>query len=448
MNLTEIRNALKELDARPRQVLGQNFLHDNNLARKEVEAAGLQPSDTVVEIGPGLGSLTELLVGKTARLILLEKDQLMVRWLKGRFGSFAGVEVQHLDALDFDLRQLWGGGRVIIIGNLPYYVSTPLIAHFSGALSPADRLVFLLQREVGDRMAAKPGSSDYGGMSVRLQRRWHVEHVHKVPPQAFYPAPSVGSSIVRLTRRDGNDLQPLDEACFEEFVRAGFAARRKQLRTQLPELKPQWPHLTQQLGIEENVRAENLSLDQWENLTKLVAPLSAQKDEELFDEVDERDFVIGPKTRGEIHVNNLRHRAVHMLIFNQLGELYLQLRSPWKDLNPSVWDSSAAGHVDSGEDYAFAAGREVEEELGVSVDLQEIGKLDASPETSWEFVKVFRGQSEGPFTLARLEVETGAFFSLDKIGNWLKNRPQDFSPLFRLIFPRFVSCFASDSRYV
>jgi 16S rRNA (adenine1518-N6/adenine1519-N6)-dimethyltransferase len=206
----------------------------------------------------------------------------------------------------------------------------------------------------------------------------------------------------------------------------------------LPELRDSWQELTSTVGVHAEARAENLSLAQWEKLTSLVSPASAQRGEELFDEVDESDAVLGPQPRAFIHVNNLRHRAIHILLFNAAGELFLQKRSPWKDLNPSLWDSSAAGHVDSGETYHEAAGRELQEELGVSTPLKKIGKLESSPETSWEFVEIFTGHHEGPFQLARMEVETGAFFPMTKIKSWFSKRPQDFTPLFRLIFPQFL----------
>lgn len=310
-------------------------------------------------------------------------------------------------------------------------------------------LVLTLQCEVAERLAARPGDDAFGAMSVCVQRRWHTRLLRKLPPSVFYPEPKVGSATVVMTRKDRNELPPLDDTIFESLVRRGFSERRKQLRGLLAEHRDQWPVICRELGVKETVRAENLSLQQWETLTRLVAPAGAQKDSELFDEVDEHDRVIGPKPRGYIHVNNLRHRAVHIELFNSRGELYLQRRSPWKDLNPSKWDSSAAGHVDAGESYAQAASRELGEELGVHTTLARIGALPCSKETSWEFVEVFRGCHEGPFRLAGLEVETGGFFPLEQISRWLGDRPDDFSPLFHMIFPRFIfeSCVGTQPRY-
>ncbi|MEX1119846.1 MAG: 16S rRNA (adenine(1518)-N(6)/adenine(1519)-N(6))-dimethyltransferase RsmA [Terrimicrobiaceae bacterium] len=437
MTLTEIRAALTELETRPRQSLGQNFLYDQNLARGIVEQLQGHHDGTILEIGPGLGALTEYLAPLAKRLVLVEKDERMVTWLARKF-PMPQVELFHTDALAFDLRTVCGEGPVAIVGNLPYYISTALISHFTDALSPASILVLTLQHEVATRLSAMPGSADYGAMSVCVQRRWQVRFLRKLPPSVFYPAPKVSSAVVSLTPRPVKEILPLDDTAFENLVRRGFSERRKQLKNLLPELRESWPELTSAAGISAEARAENLTLAQWEQLTALTSPSSAQRGDELFDVVDESDAVLGPQPRAYVHVNNLRHRAIHILLTNAKGELFLQKRSPWKDLNPSLWDSSAAGHVDAGETYHEAAHRELQEELGVSAPLKKIGKLESSPATSWEFVEIFTGSHEGPFHLARMEVEAGAFFPLAKIQAWFANRPQDFTPLFRIIFPRFL----------
>ena len=437
MTLTDIRKTLASLDARPRQTLGQNFLHDQNLAQWIVTQLGVGVEETVVEIGPGLGALTEFLVGRVARLVLIEKDAKMVESLRERFAA-SDVELFHGDALDFDLRILWGGGPVKVIGNLPYYVSTPLIAKFTSALSPASELVLTLQSEVADRLAARVGDTDYGAMSVCVQRRWNVEFLRRLPPSVFFPVPKVSSAVVRLSARSAGSFPALDEEFFEQIVRSGFSQRRKQLKNLLPELRTEWSGLAAAIGVKETCRGEDLSLGQWEALACAARPGGAQRGTELFDVVDAGDRVMGPEPRDFVHVNNLRHRAVHILLFNAHGELFLQKRSPWKDLNPGLWDSSAAGHVDAGEDYAEAAGRELGEELGVQAELERLGKLESCPETSWEFVEIFRGRHEGPYRLARLEVEAGAYFPVRRIADWLARRPADFSPLFRMIFPGFI----------
>ncbi|MDW8310703.1 MAG: NUDIX domain-containing protein [Verrucomicrobiales bacterium] len=161
--------------------------------------------------------------------------------------------------------------------------------------------------------------------------------------------------------------------------------------------------------------------------------------EEWFDVVNERDEVVGRLQRSEIHRLGLRHRAVHVLVFNARGEVFLQKRSMKKDRQPGLWDSSAAGHVDSGEDYDAAAVRELQEELGVHEPppLERLFKLDASPETDQEFVWVYRCQHEGPMELNPEEIERGGWFAPEAVDGWLRERPEEFASALRLIWAVF-----------
>ncbi len=432
MTLSEIQRCLEKWETSPTRSLGQNFLHDQNLARWIVTSLEIQPGDHIIEIGPGLGALTEFLASHEIRLTLIEKDGRLIRHLEEKFRN-STTEVIHADALDFDLRQLWGRGPVKIVGNLPYYVSTPLIAKFTSPLSPASRLVLTLQLELARRLNAEPRTKDYGAMTVCVNRRWKASFLRKLPGSVFFPAPKVDSAVIALDRRPPSSVRPLDENLFDSLVRRGFSERRKQLRNLMPQLKERWPEVTAELGVPETVRAEELSLDQWESLTGIARPAVAQSGAEMFDVVDDNDVVLRSEPREIVHVNNLMHRAAHMLIFNKNGDLLLQKRSIWKDRNPGRWDSSAAGHVDSGEDYLTAAQRELREELGIEVPaLQSIGKLTPCEQTGWEFIEVFRGVHEGPFRPAPLEVETAAFFRREDVMRWAARSPEDFSPVFLL----------------
>ena len=432
MTLSEIQRALAESETAPTRSLGQNFLHDQNLARWIVGCLQIQPGDHVIEIGPGLGALTEFLAAHDIRLTLIEKDGRLVRHLEEKFRS-ATTEVVHLDALDYDLRQTWGKGPVKIIGNLPYYVSTPLIAKFTSALSPASRLVLTLQLELAQRLNAAPRTKDYGAMTVCVNRRWKASSLRKLPASVFFPAPRVDSAVIALDRRPAGEVRPLDESLFDSLVRRGFSERRKQLRNLVSELKPKWADVAAALKVPETVRAEELSLAQWETLAAIARPSAAQSGAEMFDVVDESDRVLRAEPRDFVHVNNLRHRAVHMLLFNSSGDLLLQKRSIWKDRNPGRWDSSAAGHVDSGETYLEAARRELGEELGIEAPrLERIGKLTPCEQTGQEFIEVFRGLHDGPFVPAPLEVETVALFPMNGVRAWAAGSPQDFSPVFLL----------------
>jgi isopentenyl-diphosphate delta-isomerase type 1 len=151
--------------------------------------------------------------------------------------------------------------------------------------------------------------------------------------------------------------------------------------------------------------------------------------EEIFDVVDERDEVIDHQPRSEVHRRGLMHRATHVLVFNQRGQVFLQKRSMKKDRQPGVWDSSASGHVDSGEDYDACAMRELQEEIGLRLDSapQRLFKLAASPQTDQEHVWVYRAEAEGPFRLNAEEIDQGGWFAPEEVGRWMGQRPQEFA---------------------
>jgi isopentenyldiphosphate isomerase len=166
--------------------------------------------------------------------------------------------------------------------------------------------------------------------------------------------------------------------------------------------------------------------------------MNAQRQDEIFDIVNERDEVIGRHTRGEVHRLKLRHRAVHVLVFNARGEVFLQKRSLKKDSHPGAWDSSASGHLDSGESYDACVVRELREEIGLNIETTppRLFKVDACAETDQEFVWVYRHESEGPFTLHPDEIERGEWFAPEHVSRWVTERPQDFASAFRLIWNR------------
>ena len=160
--------------------------------------------------------------------------------------------------------------------------------------------------------------------------------------------------------------------------------------------------------------------------------------EEWFDVVDEQNRVIGQAPRSEVHRLKLRHRAVHILVFNQRGELFLQQRALWKDDFPGVWDSSSSGHVSAGDDMDGTALREVAEELGVELTQppRRIFELDATASTGWEFCGVYRADHEGPFVLQPSEIRGGGWFTIGAISEWVARRPEDFASAFRVIWQR------------
>ena len=433
MKLSEIDATLREIRVSPVKTLGQNFLHDRNLARWIVDKSELSPADYVVEIGPGLGALTEFILESGARVLAIEKDQRLVEFLRKRFAD-SRLEVVHGDALDFDLRSLFAEPRVKLLGNLPYYISSQLLLKFTKYPSPISLWLLMLQKEMARRISAAPGTSDYGALSLVVQLQYRVEFLRTVPATVFLPEPDVDSAFVRITPRPPDELAPHDPETFFRLVRQGFSQRRKQLRNLLRKEIPDWAEAAGRVGFDPRARAEELSLEQWIALSEQsrsgLSTVPSTAASERFVVVDENDHLIGDAPRSEVHGNNLRHRAVHLFIFNGQGELFLQKRSRWKDRHPLLWDSSAAGHVETGEEYDETAARELEEELGIKAELTRVVKLPCSERTGWEFIWLYRGEHEGPFNLAKTEIEHGEFFPTEIVSRWVKARPDDFAPGF------------------
>ena len=433
MKLSDLRATLQEIHVSPVKTLGQNFLHDQNVARWIVDQAQVTSDDYVVEIGPGLGALTKFLLEKGARVLAIEKDTRLANFLRERFAD-ERLEILNMDALKFDARTLFAHRRVKLLGNLPYNISSALILRFLAHPSPISLWLFTLQKEVAMRLSAKPSTHDYGALTLRIQLRHHVKYLRTVAATVFFPRPEVDSALVRISPRDPRELPPHDEESLLELIRLGFSQRRKQLRKLLRERVDDWDTLARQLDIDPKTRAEELSLLQWIGLANFIAP-SPRPDpgltnNERFPVVDTNDRILGDASRSEVHANNLRHRAVHILIFNPAGDVYLQQRSRWKDRHPLTWDSSAAGHVIAAESYDETARRELKEELGISVPIKKISKLPASEHTDQEFVWLYRGEVAGNLSPNRTEIETGAFFSKTVIDGWIAARPEDFAPGF------------------
>lgn len=444
MTLSEISATLREIRVSPVKSLGQNFLHDQNVARWIVEQADVSEQDYVVEIGPGLGALTEMTISKGAHVLALEKDGRLVQFLRSYLAGKL-FEVRHEDAIDFDVRTLFAKPRVKLIGNLPYYISSQLLLKFMKWPSPISLALFMLQKEMAVRLSARPGTKDYGALTLIVQLHYRVEYLRTVAASVFIPRPEVDSAVVRLVPRSSSELPPRDDETFIQIVRRGFSQRRKQLGNLLGEYVSDWAATAEALGVDPRVRAEKLGLEQWIALTNLIRPIVLPSPEkaakELFPVVDEEDRVIGSAPRSQVHGNNLRHRAVHILIFNSTGEIFLQKRSQWKDRHPLAWDSSAAGHVEAGEEYDGAATRELEEELGITTRLDRLAKVPASDQTGQEFIWVYRGQWDGPIRFDRSEIEAGDYFPADTVTAWIEARPGDFAPGF---IECWKACLGSD----
>lgn len=422
----------------PKKSLGQNFLLDESISRWIADQIRPDGAPLVIEIGPGQGALTKYLVGRCAKLLLIEKDNFLADNLRVQFTRRADVEVWHGDATGYDLRPLFSYGGLKVIGNLPYSMGQPILRRFLASPTPVNEAVFMLQKEVCDRLAAQCGQEGYGALSLLVQQHWNVEVLRIVPPEAFKPRPRVDSAVVRLTPRPAGSLPVFDRKLFDRLVRMAFSQRRKQLKNVLTPPPGGWEPLIAVLGKSIMLRAEELSLAEWVQLTRHYEGRHdedrGQKAGEMFDVVNERNEVTGQAPRGEVHAKKILHRAVHIFVFNKHGELWLQQRSHLKDVHPQAWDSSAAGHLDAGEDYATAAVRELKEELGIEAETQCIAKIPATGKTGWEFVELHHAQHNGPMNFAPDEIACGAFFKPDQIAAWIASRPQDFAT-------GFIECF-------
>jgi 16S rRNA (adenine1518-N6/adenine1519-N6)-dimethyltransferase len=323
---------------------------------------------------------------------------------------------------------------VKLIGNLPYNISSPLLLKFLEHPSLISLCLLTLQKEVAMRLSASPCTHDYGALTLRVQLHHRVKYLRSIPATVFFPQPDVGSAVVRLEPRDPIELPEHDDELLLKLIRIGFSQRRKQLRKLLREYARDWNTLASCLSIDPNARAEELSLLQWIALANYIAPPPClgmcSTPNEQFPVVDKNDRIRGYASRSEVHGNNLRHRAVHILIFNQFDDVYLQLRSRWKDRHPLKWDSSAAGHVTAGENYDETAQRELMEELGVDVPLERIFRLTASSRTDHEFIWGYRGVISGDLAPNKCEIERGVFFAPAVIDGWTSARPDDFAPGF------------------
>jgi len=213
---------------RARKRLGQHFLVDRTVLERIADALGPNANDVVVEIGPGRGALTDLLSRRARRVIAIEIDRDLVPYLRDRYRDAGNVEVIERDVLDVDLGAV-AGPEFLLAGNVPYYITTPILFHALEPPRPA-RAVYLVQREVAERIAAPPGSRTYGALSVNVQGVARAELVGRVPAGAFRPPPSVESAIVRLTPRPDPVVEQSLEPDFRALVQDAFGLRRKQMR--------------------------------------------------------------------------------------------------------------------------------------------------------------------------------------------------------------------------
>ncbi|MBO7222506.1 MAG: ribosomal RNA small subunit methyltransferase A, partial [Kiritimatiellae bacterium] len=232
LNLTSpkaVVELLKNNEITPNKVLGQNFLIDRNILDSIVEVSETGPEYSVLEVGPGLGVLTEQLMLHSKHVTAVEKDSGLYRILSERWGSEEKLTLIHGDALEVPLHEIYAAGVTRLISNLPYSVGVRVVLDSALCDNPPDVMVLLLQKEVCERFAAKPGTADMGIVSVLLQRLYKVTLVRNVKPTCFYPQPDVTSTIVKLKRHNDYPMDQAESKYFTEFVKLAFSHRRKQL---------------------------------------------------------------------------------------------------------------------------------------------------------------------------------------------------------------------------
>ena len=269
-SLQVTQHILNRFKLRADKKLGQNFLIDEQVVRQIVAAAELSEADTVLEVGPGIGTLTQGLAESKAQVVAVELDTRLLPVLATTLEGYDNVRVVHGDILKVDIMEEVGVPNFKVCANLPYYITTPIIFALLEKRLPMERLVAMVQKEVAERMAAQPGGKDYGALSVAIQYYTEPEIAFIVPPTSFIPAPAVDSAVIVCKRREKPPVEVCDEALFFRVVKAAFSLRRKMLSNSLKnmgiksEQVAKWLELA---GVDGKRRAETLSLEDFAKLT-------------------------------------------------------------------------------------------------------------------------------------------------------------------------------------
>lgn len=276
-NTIEILNKYKFVF---RKKFGQNFLIDEHVLSKIIRSAEITEDDFVVEIGPGIGTLTQYLAASAREVAAIEIDDALIPILKDTLSAYDNVTVIHEDVLKVDLCKLAeeknGGKPIMVVANLPYYITTPIIMGLFENHVPVESITIMVQKEVADRMKTGPGSKDYGALSLAVQYYAKPELVANVPPNCFMPRPRVGSAVIRLTRHTEVPVEAEDEKLMFQIIRASFNQRRKTLVNGLgnaPELhipKEMTTEVLEEMGLSASVRGEALTLAQFAELSNRI----------------------------------------------------------------------------------------------------------------------------------------------------------------------------------
>ena len=274
-NRSEINSLMEKHGFRLSKGLGQNLLTDSNIIKKIADSAGITSDETVVEVGPGLGALTSELCIRASRVIAIEIDKRIIPVLEEATASFENLEIINIDFMNFGLTNI--GEKYKLIGNLPYYITTPIIMKLVEAEKKPELMVFMIQKEVAQRITAEPGSKTYGAISVACQYHCEVDYIADVSREVFLPKPNVDSAVIRLRPYDvGEKAKAKNEELFFAIVKAGFGQRRKMLRNSLLKAgidKEKIEKAFEQVGIEPTERAEMLSSSDFISLANAIDSL-------------------------------------------------------------------------------------------------------------------------------------------------------------------------------
>lgn len=272
---------LKKYDFHFQKKFGQNFLIDTHVLEKIIDAAGVTKDDFVLEIGPGIGTMTQYLCERAREVMAVEIDDKLIPILADTLSAYDNVTVVNEDILKLDIDQIArehnAGKPIKVVANLPYYITTPIIMGLFESHVPVDSITVMVQKEVADRMQTGPGSKDYGALSLAVQYYAKPEIVANVPPNCFMPRPKVGSAVIRLTRHQNPPVTAKDEKLMFRIIRASFNQRRKTLANglknsqELNYTKEQVEAAITECGLPLNIRGEALTLEQFAKLSDIFS---------------------------------------------------------------------------------------------------------------------------------------------------------------------------------
>lgn len=273
-------NVLKKYNFSIQKKFGQNFLIDTGVLERIVKASGITGEDCVLEIGPGLGTMTQYLAEAAGEIVAVEIDKALMPILQDTLSAYDNVTLINGDILKTDIRRIAeernGGRPMKVVANLPYYITTPIIMKLFESHVPLKSITVMVQREVAERMQAGPGTKDYGALSLAVQYYAKPEIVANVPPNCFIPRPAVGSAVIRLTRYEEAPVRVEDEGKMFALIRASFNQRRKTLVNGLSNAaglnlsKERVARVLEQMGLAADVRGERLNLEQFALLSDLL----------------------------------------------------------------------------------------------------------------------------------------------------------------------------------